>query len=162
MRVINISHSDYANFSYYVGQAMKSVGINADSYILKKHPFNYSKQANCVNTDKIIEECLRADVIQVMHTCGTMWDIVKYLDKPIVVWHTGTRYRQGYEKHNPRWNPLAKKHICVLPELMKLGCINPEFISMTVDTDLLQPDYTTYDVPRIAHYPSNPTAPMPI
>lgn len=155
MRVINISHEDYANFSYDNCQAMRSVGINADAFILKRHPFNYSNQATQLPINKIREECLRADIIQVMHTCGTMYDVVKDLGKPVIVWHTGTRYRQGYEKHNERWNPLAVKHVCVLPELMKLGCINPEFISMTVDVNKLQPDYSVPEILRIAHYPSN-------
>lgn len=155
MKVINISHEDYANFSYDNCLAMRSVGIDAEAFILKRHPFNYEKQATVVTPDIIRQKCIHADIIQVMHTCGTMWDIVKGMNKPIIVWHTGTRYRQGYAKHNARWNHIATKHVCVLPELMKLGCKNPEFISMTVDCDKLQPEYSTPSILRIAHYPSN-------
>jgi hypothetical protein len=134
---------------------MKLVGLNVDTYILKRHPFNYINQANCVTVERIKSECKKADIIMVMHTCGTMWDIVKEMNKPIIVWHTGTRYRQGFEKHNARWNNLALKSVCVLPEFPKLGCSNPHYISMTVDTDVLIPDYSTAEKLRVGHYPSN-------
>src|SRR3990172_10221870 len=126
MRIINISHADYANFSYENSMAMRSVGLNSEAFILTKHPFGYTKQATKCNVERIKHECEKADIVQVMHTCGTMWDIVKEMDKPVIVWHTGTRYRQDPGKHNTRWNGGANKHICALGEFMKLGCENPD------------------------------------
>lgn len=158
MRVINISHEDFANFSYLNSLALKSVGVDCTAFILKKHPFGYARQAMVAPLERIRIECEKADVIQVMHTCGTMWDIVKHFrntNKKIVVWHTGTRYRTGFEKHNERWNGLAHKQVCALTEFLTLGCENPTYISVTVEMDLIAPDYTTGEHLRFAHFPSN-------
>lgn len=154
MRIVNVSHSDYANYSYLNAKAMRSVGLDADAFILKKHPFGYPKQANIVTLERIDRECRNADVIVVMHSCGTMETIVnKYAGKkPIVVFHTGTRYRQNKEKYDNLWKNIATKVVMVLGEFCDE---TSEFMSMTVDDTELLPDYTNHGN-LFGHFPSNP------
>ncbi len=156
MRVIFISHEDYANFSYEKSQSLKSVGIDCDSYVLKPHPFAYPKQAIRSNIEQIKREIRRADLIHVIHSCGTMWDLVKESGKRLIVWHTGTRYRSEPEKHNARWNPIVEKSMFALGEFENLGCKDGEYFTMTVNTDELQLSHCNDSLFTFGHYPSNP------
>jgi hypothetical protein len=156
MRVINISHEDFANYSYHNAMAMKSVGIDADAYVLKSHTFRYQSQAIRTSSRDIAVQCERADIIQVMHSCGTMWDIVKHLKgKRIIVWHTGTRYRKDAVKHNGRWNPIIEKSVCALGEFMTLGCKKPEYFGITVNVEETEARYQNRGYLVFGHFPSN-------
>lgn len=155
MRVINISHQDYANYSYYNAEAMKYVGVNADAYVLLPHQFGYKKQAIRTSLRDIHKQIQRADVIQVMHSCGTMLDIVKmYPNKKVIVWHTGTRYRKDYNKHNHRWRNIADKTIIALGEFESLAP-NSEYFGITVNVNDYNPKYNAFNPIKIGHYPSN-------
>lgn len=156
MRVIFISHQDFANFSYEKAESLKSVGVDAEAFIYKKHPFAYGKQATQVDQSRMIKEIAKADLIHVMHSCGTMWDLVKESGKRIMVWHTGTRYRQEPEKHNARWNPIVERSFYALGEFENLGCKNGEYFSVTIDTDLIKYHKATNKKITFGHYPSNP------
>lgn len=156
MRVIFISHEDYANFSYDKSQSLKSVGVDCDSYVLKPHPFGYPKQAIRSTIEEITREIEKADLIHVMHSCGTMWDLVKYSGKRIIVWHTGTRYRSEPEKHNERWNAIIERSFYALGEFENLGCKNGEFFTMTVNTDQLNLNHCNHPLITFGHFPSNP------
>jgi len=156
MKVINICHADFANFAYHNAKAMESVGIEAECMVLKPHSF-YKERAKVYTIEQIKQAINEADVVQVMHSCGTMWDLVKDLNKRVFVWHTGTRYRQDPAKHNARWNSVAEKVIIALGEFQNLGAKNPIYFGITINTDEITPDYTMCEKLRIAHFPSNPT-----
>lgn len=156
MRVICIGHQDFANFSYYKSESLKSVGVDCDSYVLKPHPFAYPNQAIRSNIEQIKKEIAKADLIHVMHSCGTMWDLVKETGKRIIVWHTGTRYRSEPEKHNARWNPIVERSMFALGEFENLGCKDGEYFTMTVNTDELQLNHCNDTQLVFGHYPSNP------
>jgi len=156
MRVIFLSHQDYANYSFYKSESLKSVGVDCDAYVLKPHPFGYPKQAIRSTVEEIQKEIEKADLIHVMHSCGTMWDLVKHTGKRIIVWHTGTRYREAPEKHNERWNPIVEKSIFALGEFEKLGCANPTYEGITVNTDELQLSHYNNGIITFGHFPSNP------
>lgn len=158
MRVINICREDYANYGYEIAESMKLVGIDAEQFVLRRHAFGYVKQGTFATVARIIEECEKADVIQVMHTDDVMYNIVLpfHKKKPIVVWHTGTRYRQNPERYNLLWNRVASKIVCCLGEFMDMGCKNPVFFNMTINTDEYEPNYKTQTPLVFSHYPSNP------
>lgn len=156
MRVINITWDDYANYGYHNAMAMRSVGIDAEAFCLKRHGFGYDKHATNVTMEQIVEECNKADVIQVMHSCDTMYNAVKNLDKKIIVWHTGTRYRTQPDHYNKMWNPIVYKSVLALGEFMNSGAKNPVYFGITVDVDSITPDYKLNTPLVVAHYPSNP------
>ena len=64
MKVINISKDDWSNFSYDNCQAMRSVGIDAESLKLNYHISNYPKQSEVVSIEDMIFRCMDADLIQ--------------------------------------------------------------------------------------------------
>lgn len=156
MRVIFLSHSDYANYGFYKSESLKSVGVDCDAFVLKSHPFAYPREAIRTSVEQIKKEIERADLIHVMHSCGTMWDLVKETGKRIIVWHTGTRYRTDPEKHNARWNPIVERSIFALGEFEKLGSHNAEYCGITVNTDEIQLNHCNDVKFTFGHYPSNP------
>ena len=156
MKVIFISHQDYANFSFDKSESLKLFGVDAESLIYKKHPFGYSEQAKVIDQAGMKKQIAEADVIHVMHSCGTMWDLVKETGKKIYVWHTGTRYRTEPEKHNSRWNPIIEKSIYALGEFENLGCKNGEYFSMTINTDKIKFVSSNNSKITFGHFPSNP------
>lgn len=158
MRVINICREDYANYGYELAESMKLVGIDAEAFVTMRHAFGYAKQATHTNVVHIMNECEKADVIMVMHTDDVMYNVViPYVGKkPIIIWHTGTRYRQNPDKYNKLWNPIATKVVCCLGEFMDMGCKKPEYFNMTINTDAFEPSYKTQTPLMFAHYPSNP------
>lgn len=155
MRVVIACHTDYANYGYEVGEALKSVGVDAQSYCLNGHSFAYAKQSLKTSSRDIRIQCERADLIIAMHSCGTTWDIIKKMNKRIIVFHTGSRYRWNPEKHNARWNPIVEKSVIALGEFESLGAKNPEYFGITINTDKYDPDYTVHSPIIFSHYPSN-------
>ena len=156
MKIINISHEDFANYSHYNAMAMKSVGIDAQALCYKPHKFGYSTQAKVCSRSEIIRQIDDADIVQVMHSCGTMWDLVKHLNnKRIIVWHTGTRYRKDCHKHNSRWNPIVDFSVCALGEFMSMGAHKPVYFGITIPVEEISPSYKTNNKLIVGHYPSN-------
>lgn len=157
MKISVICHEDYANYGYENAKAMRYVGLEAKSYVLKRHSF-YKEQSELVSINSLSQIVKTSDVVIVMHSCGTSLDIVKdYVgQKQIIVFHTGTRYRSDPEKHNKRWNDIADKIVIALGEFENLGAKNPIYLGITVDCDKIKPDYRLQEKLRIAHYPSNP------
>lgn len=156
MRIIFISHQDYANFSYEKSESLKLMGVDCDSFVLKPHPFAYQNEAKKVDVERMKSEIQKADLIHVMHSCGTMWDLVKDSGKRIIVWHTGTRYRTEPQKHNERWNPIVERSIYALGEFEKLGCKNGEFFSVTINENEFELRHCNDNIIKFAHFPSNP------
>lgn len=151
MKIVVCSHSDYANYAYLNALAMRAVGLDADAFILKPHPFNYPIQAHRVGLERIKKECADADIIIVMHSCGTMFDVVKYLNKPTYVFHTGTRYRQNRAKYDELWSRIDANVVVALGEFDQPGT---QYMSVTVDDTSITPDYTHRNN-TFGHFPSN-------
>ncbi len=157
MRVINICREDYANYGYELSESMKLVGIDAETFALRRHAFGYIKQATHTTVEQIVLQCRKADVIMVMHTDEVLYNVVRAFrnKKTIIVWHTGTRYRQNPDKYNQMWNDVADKVVCCLGEFMDMGCKNPAYFNMTIDVDSFVPNFKAQNPLLIAHYPSN-------
>ena len=153
MKVTVCCHKDFARYGYLASKAMRTAGINSRSFALKPHEFHYPEQADIVSKEKIRRECSDSDVIVVMHSCGTMETIVKEFSgkKPIVVFHTGTRYRVNRNKYDDLWRPHATMVVAALAEFMTQ---EKEYMGITVDDTELLPDYS-YRHHSFGHYPSN-------
>lgn len=75
--------------------------------------------------------------------------------KTVLVWHTGSGYRQKFKKFNAFFNPMVDASICAR-DLFGLGAKNEKWVGGLVDTDLLSPVYSRdSNKVIIAHYPSN-------
>ena len=159
MRVINICKNDWANFSYDNAQAMKSVGVNADSFTLNKHRFNYENRAILIDKNTMINEILNSNIIQLMHSDETsrllISDPAIRINKKIIVWYTGTEYRQNSESLNLKFNPIVNKSIIALGEFEKLGAKNLEYVVGAIDINKFFPKYSSNTIKTIGHFPSN-------
>lgn len=144
MKVLNVCLDDYANYMYTNMVALRSIGIDCEAFKVIPHPFSYKHEANIASLADI--KAMECDVLQVFHT-GT-----EFMDMNAgkrIVYHTGTKYRNGadvFDEMFKGWISVAD-----LPELARR---TDYFISMTVDTDAIQPDYT-YKGGVVAHYPSH-------
>jgi glycosyltransferase involved in cell wall biosynthesis len=93
------------------------------------------------------------DVVQIFHSCPVVLEMVK--DHPhLVVYHSGTRYRNNPEEMNELFNPLVKFSVTDQTEFMKLGAKNLSYIAPHVEV----PYYKKPPMQEliVSHYPSNP------
>lgn len=155
MRVLNISHNDYANYSYHNAEALKSVGVDAKSYAVQPHSFEYLNQSEIRTQNEIVRDIRAFDIIQLMHPDKRLLNVcneAKRLNKTVVVWFTGSKYRQNHVNSNNQWR-WVDKIMVALPEFVKLS--GGEYFGITFDVDGVEPNYDTNDVLTIGHYPSN-------
>jgi hypothetical protein len=156
-KVLNISVHDWANFAYDNMQSLRAAGINCRSLVLNKHPFDYEHTSLCVTEKQMREAISYADVIQVFHTPVQFAHMLQHCGKPVVVYHTGTTYRQSPELCHATF-AFADLIVCALPELYldaKMRGANPVYIVGGVEC----PGEVSFHTPnllRIAHHPSNP------
>lgn len=150
MRIINISVNDYANFGYENSKALRSIGVDSDSYCQSPHAF-YSNRSVCLQPKQMIPFIQKADIVQVIDSHPALFDLAKkYCRGKIVVYHIGTRYRE-----NPEWfNRLFAGHVSITDqtEFMCLGKHNYLVSPVELDRSPLAKQ-TPFNV---AHYPSNP------
>lgn len=154
MKVVNITKDDYANFSHDNAKALRSVGVDCIDIKINKHISKYETESQQVGRNHIKEITKDADFIQVMHSDHALLGFCS--DRPMIVWHTGTRYRQRTVKCNQMFNHRVKRSVLALGEFWKLGAKNPIYCVGAVNTDKLQPSYYKGGQPVIGHYPSNP------
>jgi len=156
VRVINICSNDYANFSYTNAEALQSVGVDATSFILSNHPYNYSKQSQLLTRVEMRKKIRSADIIQIMHSDIKMLPLLDNINKKLIVYHTGTKYRQDPVTYNQAFNPLVQKSVIALGEFAGQGSKNEHYLVGAIDTDHIQPVYTCgYKWRKIRHHPSN-------
>ncbi len=155
MKVINICRDDYANFSHDNAKALKSVGINCTDYKLKPHGFNYETESTIIKYSEIEALTKDADYIQVMHSDFNVFPYCSERPK-IIVWHTGTRYRQMASHCNRVFNPRITRSVLALGEFWGMRAKNPIYCVGTIDTDKFKPVYYKKGEPIVGHYPSNP------
>lgn len=98
MKVLNLATNDYANFSHENANALRFVGVDCQDWKTNKHPHFIGKESKIVSYQEIQNNAHKFDVIQVFHSDPQLWNIVKRSGKKIIVYHTGTRYRQESDK----------------------------------------------------------------
>lgn len=157
MKVLNCAHDDYANFAYDNCQALKSVGVFCQSLKLVGHPFGYESQSDVVSRHHMEMKIAEADFVQLMHSFKEGLEMCKELKKErVIVWHTGTAYRQKPEEMNACFNPFVQQSIIALGEFSGLGCKNESYVVGAINTNKIQRTKRADRMLKIAHYPSNP------
>jgi len=156
MKVVNLSSTDYANYGYHNAQALKAVGVDAESYCIKSHGFNYKAQSTLISRQKIRKIIKDADVVQVMHSKKELYYYLQDYKGKIVVWHTGTRYRFEHHELNRFWERYADKAICALPEFMYIAPFGSEYFGITYQDNKTNKPATNEKL-TVGHYPSNRT-----
>ena len=146
--IVNISSSDYSNYAHDNATALRLIGVDCRDYVLQPHKF-YPSQSKIVHVSKIIEAVKDAEVIQVMHSDESLFDMVKHLGKKIIIYHTGTRYRENHLHYEQVFKGI--KTISDQTEFMHLG--NHKYIVSPVEYNL-SPTYKGGKV-KIGHYPSD-------
>jgi hypothetical protein len=155
IRVLNIASNDYANMSHNNANALRSIGVYCNDYALSIHPFGYVSQSKAVTKDRIRDIVNTFDVVQIFHTCPILLNVIqeaKFKGK-IIVYHSGTRYRNEHEYWNRVFNPIVHRCITDQTEFMELGAKGIEYLAP--HTDLKPTEKRKEGKLIIGHYPSN-------
>lgn len=158
MKIVNCSRTDWANFSYDNAMALRSVGIDAESLCMIEHSFGYTHASTPATKETIKRKMREADVVQIMHSCAHSLNyyISSGSKAKLIVYHTGSIYRNNPEVFNKLFNGHIHKSVIALPEFSGLGGKNEQYIVGAVDTDRIQPLKYQVSFPyQVKHYPSN-------
>lgn len=157
--VLNICTEDWANFMLDHHKALKSVGIDSAAIKLVEHPWYLKNQAAVVSQRDMIQYCKNARIIQIFHSDEKLLNLLLFnaIKKPIIVYHTGSKYRAGYNVLNRHFNILpVKKNVMCLPDIWNLGLERQVYMVGAVDTDKNVCENHFIKKPyEFAHYPSN-------
>ena len=152
MKVLFICQRDWANHSYIMTQCLKKVGIEAIAVTTHANKLHFPEQAiKCNDPNKLNEYTRETDVIVFMHSqfIGTNVDLKT---KKVLVFHTGSRYRQHPTEMNSLFDPIVDVTLTAADTFNLCGK-NEKYVVVPVDTEKLQPIYNTNNL-IIAHYPS--------
>lgn len=150
MRVLNLSTNDYANMSHENAKALRSIGVQCRDFKFYRHNFNYTTESYNVTPQQVQKFCKDYDVVQIFHSDKELLRLCKLGGaKKIVMYHTGTRYRQESQMYDKLCDGLIQ---------ITDQC---EFIKGN-NMHYLAPHVEFSPVPKnnsklvIGHYPSNP------
>ncbi len=153
-RILNVSYSDYSNFSYNMARAINTAGGYCDAVTLKAHPFGYDNQATLIQRENIKELSRKYDVIQIMHSKIELLQLVD-LSAKLTVWHTGSPYRFNKQLMNHTFNPIVKKSFYDSSEFHNTGMANEAYIFGCLSALEFDITYTKGRPFMYAHYPSS-------
>jgi len=151
MRYLNLSVDDYANMSHENANALRSIGVHCKDYSINRHVFNYATQSLPIRPQDIKHIVGGYDCVQIFHSDERLLKhVLEGKPKRIVIYHSGTRYRQNHEMYNELFKDY--KQLTDQTEFIQLG--NMSYIA---------PHTTLMSQPKrqdgkliIGHYPSNP------
>lgn len=149
MRVLNLSSDDYANMSHENANALRSVGVSCLDWTTNLHPFGYTTQSERRSYNQISQHYKDFDVIQLFHSCPTIYNIIKDHTN-VIVYHTGTRYRNDKLKFDELFK--GRK---IITDQCEFLLHNPSFNYLAPHTTL-KPVEKHGSKLIIGHYPSNP------
>lgn len=155
IRVLNIASNDYANMSHNNANALRSIGVYCNDYVLSTHPFGYTSQSKAVSKNRIRDIVNTFNVVQIFHTCPILLNEVLNANfkGKIIVYHSGTRYRDEPDFYNRIFNKVVYRCITDQTEFMNLGAKDIEYLAPHTD---LKPIEKRKDGKLIiGHYPSN-------
>lgn len=153
MKIVNVCKNDWANFMYDNMIALRVVDVDCEAYKLVPHGW-YNHECNVVSLATLTEKIKQADVVQIFHSDLACLTIAKQYNKRIIVYHTGTVYRQDPVMYNDLFNPVVERSIIALPEFSGKGSKNETHVVGAVD---IKHHIKKIQLPyQIAHYPSNP------
>jgi hypothetical protein len=150
MRVLNISSHDYANMSHENANALRSIGIDCKDHKLYRHNFKYKTESNPVDAYTFQKFVSHFDVVQIFHSDKELFRLAKLGGaKKIVVYHTGTRYRQNKEMYDR----LFQGCTIITDQCEFVHDNNMHYLAPHVN---FKPTLKYNSKPVIGHYPSNP------
>jgi hypothetical protein len=150
MRVLNFSSNDYANMSHENANALRSIGVNCVDAKIYKHNFKYKSESKIEDWNTFKNVVKRFDVVQIFHSDKELIRLAKLGGaKKIVVYHTGTRYRQNSEMYDKLCSGMVQ--ITDQCEFVKDG--NMHYLAPHVN---FKPTIKNNIKTVIGHFPSNP------
>lgn len=153
-----VAGKDWANLGYILGEALKSVGVEAFCVAQKSHHYRYSKSAYIYKNQNELKTYGKwADILQFMHSRNVDLNIGNQFDgrKGIAVFHGGSDYRNSPTGYNSFWNKKVGLTLIQTADLLGLGAANEVWFLPPIDTNALQPNYNRRSNKKvIAHYPS--------
>lgn len=149
-KVLNLSSNDYANYANDNARALRSIGIDCKDGSINAHPFGYKTQGVITTANQIISNYKKYDCVQIFHTDMNLYNLVKDHHN-IVVYHTGTRFRQQSE-HYAKAFPNAK----IATDQCEFLLHYPDMYYIAPHTELKPVAKSTSGKLIIGHYPSNP------
>lgn len=150
MYVLNISSNDYANCSHENANALRSIGVKCKDFKLYRHNFNYATESNPVDTKSFQKFVSTFDVVQIFHSDKELFRLAKLGGaKKIVVYHTGTRYRQNSEMYDKLFHGCT----IVTDQCEFVNGNNMHYLAPHVN---FKPTIKNNSKLVIGHYPSNP------
>lgn len=146
--ILNLASNDYSNYSYDNARALRSIGIDCTDFVLQKHDL-YEKQSKLIHPNHIPRLAKEAEIIQVFHSDENIYNMVRSLGKKILIYHTGTRYRENHFHLEQVFKGVTS--ITDQTEFMTLG--RHHYIVSPVELELAQ---TIKTKPiKVGHYPSH-------
>jgi len=155
MRVLNLCRHDWSNFSHENANALRSVGVQAVDIKTNPHKFAYATESMICDYTEIMAQAEKADIIQIMHTDDRMYEWVEKLGKRVMVYHTGTGYRQKPDYYNVIFRNVEKTFIDS-PEFYNLGAKNIVYCATAIDTRTILYSDPHNSKTTFAHFPSKP------
>lgn len=157
IKVLNVCFDDYANFSHNNANALRFVGVKCEDVKMVPHVFGYETQSAVLTNKEIRKKIQAAEIVQIFHTADTILTICNQLKKKrVVVYHTGTRYRQNPQLYNAIFNPHIERGFTDQTEFIGLGIKNETYIATAINTEMVYPTKTIASILNISHFPSNP------
>lgn len=151
LKVLNLSSNDYANMAHENAKALRHIGVDCRDAKTQKHVFKYPGQSQIIDRRLIRQVVKSYDVVQVFHSDPWMFDeCVAGKAKKIVVYHTGTRYREDFNKLNRKFEK-ADVIITDQCEFLKLHPMH----YLAPHVDLKPTAKRSGERLIIGHYPSN-------
>jgi len=155
LNVLLIAHKDWANLGQMISECLNKIGVESNMLVKSKHKFEFPTHGIYFKNKSQIEQyAKKANIIIFMHSQYIpLGDNLK--NKKVLVWHTGSRFRQHSKNVNKIFNPIVDASICCR-DVFGLGAKNEKDIPCPVNTNILKPNYKRVDNDKIiiAHYPS--------
>lgn len=171
MKIALCSRVDWANVGQELATALNTVGLDATSYHITPHPFNYDNQGICVDIDQMKQAISESDVWVIMHTDFSlirnlgdgafMLQLREDPNKRLIAFHGGSLYRQAFAQFNKKYSRTMHAIWIQTFDLLNKGSRAPEYwINMPIDIAKYEPLYDFCYPPKlyIAHHPSKPLA----
>lgn len=149
MRVLNLSFNDHANMAHENANALRSIGVYCEDWVIVPHAFGYKTQGQEVFYKKVKRDFNKFDVIQLFHSDNNLYRLIK--DHPrVIVYHTGTKYRHNKDKLD-----LVFDGRTIVTDQCEFLLHNPNFIYLAPHTTL-KPVEKHGSKLILGHFPSNP------
>ena len=151
MKTLLVSAYDWANVGKSFEIALKAVGEEAKAISFNEHELLPKDRGELVKSQQVLNEYLAwADAIILMHS--EPMDL--RTNKPIFVFHGGSRYRTDHAKLNEVFNPRVTASIIQTYDLFGLGAKNEKWVIPPIDTDAIKPVFKSdEEYVKFAHYP---------